>query len=29
MPPNVYSSEVQNVKLFYDAYPFLESIWLG
>lgn len=26
---NVYSSEVQNVKLFYDAYPFLESIWLG
>ena len=26
---NVYTDKVHGVKLFYDAYPFLEDIWLG
>lgn len=26
---NVYTTKVHGVKLFYDAYPFVEDIWLG
>jgi ABC-type transport system substrate-binding protein len=25
----LYTSKVHNVSLFYDAYPFLENIWMG
>ena len=28
-PAGIYTSQVHNVKLFYDGYPFLEDIWVG
>ena len=28
-PAGIYTSQVHNVKLFYDGFPFLEDIWVG
>jgi peptide/nickel transport system substrate-binding protein len=28
-PAGIYASQVHNVKLFYDGFPFLEDIWVG
>ena len=28
-PAGIYTSQVHNVKLFYDGYPFLEDVWVG